>query len=258
MLHRDVSSGAVQGIIDHNTASSGSEAAGSLVGAMASVSMDDLSKIDNDAKVEQELLKSDDENADQMDVDSQSIKNDALDAELEKEVGAEAEDSAKAENGEQADQVPPVNGETNTPAVKVEVDPPPDTQSAVSSSKEKGFQIDADSSKPSGGGSDGGSSSGATTTAPSNAAVTQEGFQNDAQKDDTVATGSVDSDGDIVMAPTVFGSFTMADLTIQNPTDSESILIDSFQGSIKLLLEILGTHRKNLNSITHINESSKT
>ena len=236
MLHRDVKTEAVQGIIDHNTANPDAEAAGPLVGAMASVSMDDLTKIDADSQLEQHLLKSDDENGDQMEVDPSSAQAAALDAELNAPTADETK-SFETKNGENS-----ISKDQSDPSVKIEVDSSSIDQSAVPVDAKKGFQNDADSINPPTGANETPGDS-VPSVAPTSG-QTQEGFQNDAPVEDGRPPENADSDGDIVMAPTVFGSFTMADLTIQNPTDAESILIDSFQGSIKLLLDILGTDKK--------------
>ena len=233
-MHRDVESGAVQGIIDHNAAKPESEAAGALTGAMASVSMDDLSNIDNDSQIEKELLEANDEDAGPMEIDPQNAQADAiLDAELQEKVEVEDKNSSETKNGENLD---PDSG-PGTPQIKIEAGVSP-VPSAVPANAEKGFQNDSDSTAPITGGASGGPSSDGVNSSSDN--DTQKGFQNDASKAQGQAANGADSDGDVVMAPTVFGSFTMADLTVQNPTDAELILIDSFQGSIKLLLDILG------------------
>ena len=177
---------------------------------MASVSMDDLSKIDADSKLEQELLQ-ETESTTSMEVDSTAVGP----SDCPEVVGAaetkpeeKSEEKIEEKSAKKSEEKPQLEKSGTTETVKVE--PVDNSTSTTAVSAEKGFQND-----------------------------TQNGFQNDAQVNNGPNDG-VDSDGDVVMAPTVFGAYTMAELTLQNPTESESILIDSFQGSIKLLLEILG------------------
>ena len=54
-----------------------------------------------------------------------------------------------------------------------------------------------------------------------------------------------DDDDDANMEPVVLGSYTIKDLTIKDPTDTEINTKDLFKGTIQLLIQILGKAYKN-------------
>lgn len=185
MLRREVPASEVQAIIDNNSKSSADgEADSDLVGAMHSVSMEDLSQIEN------QLLRSDDED--------------------------KVMDTSTPSTSEKSEEEPQL--ETNGSG-------PSGADSTVSPDKKNDEK----------------SKQAAIKTEPDqNSKTDNNATLSPVLRQPAVQNADADDDDDANMEPVVLGSYTIKDLTIKDPTDTEINTKDLFEGTIQLLRQILG------------------